>query len=54
MKIKEVIEELKENPDEILTSVDEPNLKKIIDYLTDTTYYDQHLKAIDKSKHNKA
>jgi len=22
--------------------------------LTDTTYYDQHLKAIDKSKHNKA
>jgi len=27
--------------------------KKIIDYLTDTTYYDQHLKAIDKSKHNK-
>jgi DNA ligase (NAD+) len=38
MKIKEVIEELKENPDEILTSVDEPNLKKIIDYLSNRYY----------------
>lgn len=25
-----------------------------MNYLTDTTYYDQHLKVIDKSRHNKA
>ncbi len=25
-----------------------------MDYLTDTSYYDQHLKVIDKSRHNKA
>lgn len=27
---------------------------KVLDYLTDTTYYDQHIKLIDKSKINKA
>lgn len=27
--------------------------KQVMDYLTDTTYYDQHLKVIDKSRHNK-
>lgn len=25
-----------------------------MDYLTDTAYYDQHLRVIDKSRHNKA
>ncbi len=28
--------------------------KKVLDYLTDTAYYDQHLRIIDKSRHNKA
>jgi DNA ligase (NAD+) len=38
MKIKEVIEELKNDPDEILTNIDEINLKKILDYLADRYY----------------
>lgn len=38
MKIKEVIDELKKDPDEILTSIDGPNLKKILDYLADRYY----------------
>jgi DNA ligase (NAD+) len=38
MKIKEVIAELKKDPDEILTSLDELNLKKILDYLADRYY----------------
>jgi len=38
MKIKEVIEQLKNDPDEILTSIDEPNLRKILDYLADRYY----------------
>ena len=38
MKIKEVIDELKKDPDEILTSLDGPNLKKILDYLADRYY----------------
>jgi DNA ligase (NAD+) len=38
MKIKEVITELKKDPDEILTSMDGPNLKKVLDYLA-TRYY---------------
>lgn len=27
--------------------------QQVLDYLTDTTYYDQHIKLIDKSKSNK-
>ena len=38
MKIKEVIDELKKDPDEILTSVDGSNLKKILDYLANRYY----------------
>jgi DNA ligase (NAD+) len=45
MKIKEVIEELKKDPDEILMSIDEPNLKKILDYLADR-YYNYNESAV--------
>ena len=38
MKIKEVINELKKDPDEILTSINGINLKKILDYLADRYY----------------
>lgn len=38
MKIKNVIEELKKDPDEILTSMDDINLKKVLDYLADRYY----------------
>jgi DNA ligase (NAD+) len=38
MKIKEVITELKKDPDNILTSIDGPNLKKVLDYLADRYY----------------
>lgn len=27
--------------------------KKVLDYLTDTSYYDKHLRIIDKSRQNK-
>ena len=38
MKIKEIINELKKDPDEILTSINGINLKKILDYLADRYY----------------
>lgn len=28
--------------------------KKVIEYLTDTSYYDFHLRIIDQGRHNKA
>ena len=38
MKIKELIEELKKDPEEILTSLDEVNIKKLIEYISDKYY----------------
>jgi NAD-dependent DNA ligase len=38
MKINQVIEELKKDPDEILTNISGPNLKKVIDYLSNRYY----------------
>jgi NAD-dependent DNA ligase len=38
MKISQLIKELQDDPDEILNSLDEKNLKKIIDYLNDNYY----------------
>jgi NAD-dependent DNA ligase len=38
MKIKEIIQELKNDPDNILTNIDEKNLKKILEYLSDRYY----------------
>ena len=38
MKINQVIEEFKKDPDEILTNISEPNLKKVIDYLANRYY----------------
>ena len=38
MKLKLVINELKEDPDEILTNIDGENLKKILDYINDRYY----------------
>ncbi len=40
MKIKEIIEKIKENANEILTKLDKDNLKKLIDYLDDKYYND--------------
>jgi DNA ligase (NAD+) len=38
MKIKEVIDELKKDPDEILTNIDGVNLKKVLDFLANRYY----------------
>jgi DNA ligase (NAD+) len=38
MKINEIINELKKDPDEILTNIDDSNLKKILDYLANRYY----------------
>jgi len=38
MKINQIVEEIKKDPDEILTNISEPNLKKVIDYLANRYY----------------
>lgn len=38
MKIKQVIEELKKDPEEIINNLDKVNLKKLIDYLSNQYY----------------
>lgn len=38
MKISQVITKLKDDPDEMLNSLDEPSIKKLIDYLSDKYY----------------
>jgi DNA ligase (NAD+) len=38
MKIKEVIDELKKDPDEILSNIDSINLKKVLDFLANKYY----------------
>jgi NAD-dependent DNA ligase len=45
MKITEVINEIKKNPNNVITNVDEINLRKIIDYLSDK-YYNENISLL--------
>jgi NAD-dependent DNA ligase len=45
MKIGAVIEELKKDPDEILTNIDGPNLKKVLEYLSNY-YYNNNVSLV--------